>query len=195
MTESALLSRHPLLKLKKEKTRKIHVILVQLPVAPHMDSIASSRPYRLANDVDGFPRASAGALMVGHQASALPTPHGCMKCSNRSATPARKAFGGHRSAATIVVKPMAMMLLARNPPSPSASARRKDLAALTRPGCLVVAAVGKRTSCRRTWSALCGDHRRRMNRKEDGKLAGDVDFDGSRSRRMINALSPAASAP
>ena len=89
----------------------------------------------------------------------------------------------------IVGKPMAMMLLAKNATVTICHSATRDLASITRQADVVVAAVGKRNMLTAEMvkpGAVVIDVG--MNRNDEGKLSGDVDFDGvKRSRRLDHA--------
>ena len=175
MTEADLLARiHAL-----NEDPKVHGILVQLPLPPHMDSHRVIEAISPEKDVDGFHVASAGALMVGQPGFWPCTPHGCMKMLEAIGYDLRGKHAVVIGRSNIVGKPMAMMLLAKNATVTICHSATKDLAALTRQADVVVAAVGKRnilTADMVKSGAVVIDVG--MNRKDDGKLAGDVDFDG-----------------
>lgn len=159
----------------------VHGILVQLPLPRHMDSqkvIATISP---AKDVDGFHVASAGALMVGRPGFWPCTPHGCLKMLDSIGYDLRGRNAVVIGRSNIVGKPMAMMLLGRDATVTIAHSRTKDLKALTLQADVVVAAVGKRnvlTADMVKPGAVVIDVG--MNRNDEGKLCGDVDFDGVR---------------
>ena len=175
MSEGELLARiHAL-----NEDSKVHGILVQLPLPPHMDSHRVIEAISPAKDVDGFHVASAGALMVGQPGFWPCTPHGCMKMLESIGYDLRGKHAVVIGRSNIVGKPMAMMLLAKNATVTICHSGTKDLGAITRQADVVVAAVGKRnilTADMVKPGAVIIDVG--MNRKEDGKLAGDVDFDG-----------------
>ncbi|MBB3176891.1 bifunctional methylenetetrahydrofolate dehydrogenase/methenyltetrahydrofolate cyclohydrolase FolD [Variovorax sp. Sphag1AA] len=175
MTEAELLARiHAL-----NNDPKVHGILVQLPLPPHMDSHRVIEAISPAKDVDGFHVASAGALMVGQPGFWPCTPHGCMKMLESIGYDLRGKHAVVIGRSNIVGKPMAMMLLAKNATVTICHSATKDLGAITRQADVVVAAVGKRnilTADMVKPGAVIIDVG--MNRKEDGKLAGDVDFEG-----------------
>lgn len=158
---------------------KVHGILVQLPLPRHMDSqkvIATISP---AKDVDGFHVASAGALMTGAPGFWPCTPHGCMKMLESIGYDLRGKHAVVIGRSNIVGKPMAMMLLAKSATVTICHSATQDLGAITRQADVIVAAVGKRnllTADMVKPGAIVIDVG--MNRKDDGKLAGDVDFDG-----------------
>ena len=175
MTEAELLARiHAL-----NDDPKVHGILVQLPLPRHLDSHRVIEAISPTKDVDGFHVASAGALMVGQPGFWPCTPHGCMKMLESIGYDLRGKHAVVIGRSNIVGKPMAMMLLAKNATVTICHSATKDLGAITRQADVVVAAVGKRnilTADMVKPGAVIIDVG--MNRKEDGKLAGDVDFDG-----------------
>ncbi|ATA55281.1 Bifunctional protein FolD protein [compost metagenome] len=158
---------------------KVHGILVQLPLPKHMDSQKVIETISPAKDVDGFHVASAGALMTGAPGFWPCTPHGCMKMLESIGYDLRGKHAVVIGRSNIVGKPMAMMLLAKSATVTICHSATKDLGALTRQADVVVAAVGKLdllTADMVKPGAVVIDVG--MNRKADGKLAGDVDFDG-----------------
>ena len=157
----------------------VHGILVQLPLPKHMDSQKVIETISPAKDVDGFHVASAGALMTGAPGFWPCTPYGCMKMLESIGYDLHGKHAVVIGRSNIVGKPMAMMLLAKNATVTICHSATQDLAAITRQADVVVAAVGKRnilTADMVKPGAVVIDVG--MNRKEDGKLAGDVDFDG-----------------
>ncbi len=157
----------------------VHGILVQLPLPKHMDSQKVIETISPAKDVDGFHVASAGALMTGAPGFWPCTPHGCMKMLEAIGYDLRGKHAVVIGRSNIVGKPMAMMLLAKSATVTICHSATQDLGAITRQADVIVAAVGKRnllTADMVKPGAVVIDVG--MNRKEDGKLAGDVDFDG-----------------
>jgi len=157
----------------------VHGILVQLPLPRHMDSQKVIETISPAKDVDGFHVASAGALMTGAPGFWPCTPYGCMKMLESIGYDLRGKHAVVIGRSNIVGKPMALMLLAQSATVTICHSATQDLAAITRQADVVVAAVGKRnilTADMVKPGAVVIDVG--MNRKEDGKLAGDVDFDG-----------------
>ncbi|SEK06517.1 methylenetetrahydrofolate dehydrogenase (NADP+) / methenyltetrahydrofolate cyclohydrolase [Variovorax sp. OK605] len=158
---------------------KVHGILVQLPLPRHMDSQKVIETISPAKDVDGFHVASAGALMTGAPGFWPCTPYGCMKMLESIGYDLRGKHAVVIGRSNIVGKPMAMMLLAKSATVTICHSATQDLGAITRQADVIVAAVGKRnllTADMVKPGAVVIDVG--MNRKEDGKLAGDVDFDG-----------------
>ncbi|MBN8753150.1 MULTISPECIES: bifunctional methylenetetrahydrofolate dehydrogenase/methenyltetrahydrofolate cyclohydrolase FolD [Variovorax] len=175
MTEADLLARIRAL----NDDPKVHGILVQLPLPKHMDSQKVIETISPSKDVDGFHVASAGALMTGAPGFWPCTPHGCMKMLESIGYNLRGKHAVVIGRSNIVGKPMAMMLLAKSATVTICHSATQDLGAITRQADVIVAAVGKRnllTADMVKPGAVVIDVG--MNRKEDGKLAGDVDFDG-----------------
>ena len=176
LTEAELLARVEAL----NNDPSIHGILVQLPLPKHIDDHKVIEAISPLKDVDGFHVASAGALMVGEVGFKACTPYGCMKMLESIGL--KDLRGKHAvviGRSNIVGKPMAMMLLAANATVTVCHSGTADLAAMTRQADIVVAAVGKRnvlTADMVKPGAVVLDVG--MNRNDEGKLCGDVDFDG-----------------
>jgi methylenetetrahydrofolate dehydrogenase (NADP+)/methenyltetrahydrofolate cyclohydrolase len=176
LTEAELLARVEAL----NNDPSIHGILVQLPLPKHIDDHKVIETISPAKDVDGFAVESAGALMVGEPGFKACTPYGCMKMLESIGM--KDLRGKHAvviGRSNIVGKPMAMMLLAANATVTVCHSGTADLGAMTRQADVVVAAVGKRdvlTADMVKPGAVVIDVG--MNRNDEGKLCGDVDFDG-----------------
>ncbi len=176
MTEAELLARVDAL----NNDPSIHGILVQLPLPKHIDDHKVIEAISPLKDVDGFHVASAGALMVGEVGFKACTPYGCMKMLESIGM--KDLRGKHAvviGRSNIVGKPMAMMLLAANATVTVCHSGTADLAAMTRQADIVVAAVGKvnvLTADMIKPGAVVIDVG--MNRNAEGKLCGDVDYDG-----------------
>ena len=176
MTQAELLARVEAL----NNDPAIHGILVQLPLPKHIDDHKVIETISPAKDVDGFHVASAGALMVGEVGFKACTPYGCMKMLESIGM--KDLRGKHAvviGRSNIVGKPMAMMLLAANATVTICHSGTADLAAMTRQADVVVAAVGKvgvLTADMVKPGAVVIDVG--MNRNAEGKLCGDVDYEG-----------------
>ncbi len=176
MSEAELLARVEAL----NNDPAIHGILVQLPLPKHIDDHKVIEAISPAKDVDGFHVASAGALMVGEVGFKACTPYGCMKMLESIGM--KDLRGKHAvviGRSNIVGKPMAMMLLAANATVTITHSGTADLAAMTRQADVIVAAVGKvdvLTADMVKPGAVVIDVG--MNRNAEGKLCGDVDFNG-----------------
>jgi len=175
MTEADLLARIDAL----NHDDSIHGILVQLPLPAHIDANKVIEFISPAKDVDGFHIASAGALMVGQPGFWPCTPYGCMKMLESIGYPLRGKHAVVIGRSNIVGKPMAMMLLQQNATVTICHSATKDLKAMTLQADVIVAAVGKRnvlTADMVKPGAVVLDVG--MNRNDEGKLCGDVDYAG-----------------
>ena len=175
MAEAELLARIEAL----NNDPSIHGILVQLPLPAHMDAHKVIETISPAKDVDGFHVASAGALMVGQPGFWPCTPYGCMKMLESIGYSLRGKHAVVIGRSNIVGKPMAMMLLQQNATVTICHSATPDLKAMTLQADVIVAAVGKRnvlTADMVKPGAVVLDVG--MNRNDEGKLCGDVDFAG-----------------
>ena len=175
MTEAQLLARIEAL----NNDPSIHGILVQLPLPAHIDAHKVIEAISPAKDVDGFHVASAGALMVGQPGFWPCTPYGCMKMLESIGYELKGKHAVVIGRSNIVGKPMALMLLQQNATVTICHSGTKDLKAMTLQADVVVAAVGKRnvlTADMVKPGAVVIDVG--MNRNDEGKLCGDVDFEG-----------------
>ena len=156
----------------------IHGILVQLPLPKHLDEAAALAVIVPEKDVDGFHIQNAGKLMNGLTGVVACTPKGALEMIRRTGVnlSGKEAVVVGRS--NIVGKPMAMLLLQQNCTVTMCHSRTADLAAHTRRADVLVAAVGKAhfiTADMVKPGAIVIDVG--INRLENGKVVGDVDFE------------------
>ena len=175
MTESDLLARVEGL----NQDPSIHGILVQLPLPAHIDGQKVIEAISPAKDVDGFHIASAGALMTGMPGFWPCTPYGCMMMLESIDYDLKGKHAVVIGRSNIVGKPMALMFLQKNATVTICHSATPDLKAMTLQADVIVAAVGKRNVLTVDMvkpGAVVLDVG--MNRNDEGKLCGDVDFDG-----------------
>ncbi|MEY4738593.1 MAG: bifunctional methylenetetrahydrofolate dehydrogenase/methenyltetrahydrofolate cyclohydrolase FolD [Pseudomonadota bacterium] len=175
LTEAELLTRIDEL----NQDKGIHGILVQLPLPAHIDTHKVIEAISPAKDVDGFHVASAGALMVGQPGFWPCTPYGCMKMLESIGYDLRGKHAVVIGRSNIVGKPIALMLLQKNATVTVCHSATANLKAMTLQADVIVAAVGKRnvlTADMVKPGAVVLDVG--INRNEEGKLCGDVDFAG-----------------
>lgn len=157
----------------------IHGILVQMPVPKHIDPqkvIAAISPTK---DVDGFSVLSAGELASGLPGFRPCTPYGCMKMIETTGIKLRGKHAVVIGRSNTVGKPMAQLLLQANATVTICHSATADLGQHTRQADVVVAAVGRRNTLTADMvkpGAVIIDVG--MNRNDEGKLCGDVDFAG-----------------
>ena len=185
LTEAELLARIAAL----NADPAIHGILVQLPVPKHIDASKVIEAISPLKDVDGFHVASAGALMTGMPGFWPCTPYGCMKMLESINYDLRGKHAVVIGRSNIVGKPMALMLLQKNATVTICHSATPDLKAFTLQADVIVAAVGKRNVLTKDMvkpGAVVLDVG--MNRNAEGKLCGDVDFEGV--RQVASAITP-----
>lgn len=160
---------------------KIHGILVQLPVPKHIDSEKVLNAIDPNKDVDGFHPMNVGALATGNMRFAPCTPYGSMKLLEKAGVPIEGKHAVVIGRSNIVGKPMALMLLQANATVTICTSRTVDLPKYTRDADILVVATGKP-------KMITGDMIKPgaavidvgINRMENGKLCGDVDFDSAK---------------
>ena len=177
LTQAELLQRiHAL-----NRDAAIHGILVQMPLPKHIDPHKVIETISTSKDVDGYSTLSAGELMTGAPGFNPCTPYGCMKLIASTGVALRGKHAVVIGRSNTVGKPMALMLLQQNATVTICHSATPDLKLHTRQADVVVAAVGRRnvlTADMVKPGAIVIDVG--MNRNDEGKLCGDVDFEGVR---------------
>lgn len=156
----------------------VHGILVQLPLPKHLDEREVTERILPEKDVDAFHAVNCGKILQG-KASLLPcTPAGVMEMLDYYDIPIEGKNCVVVGRSNIVGKPMALLLLGRNGTVTVCHSKTKELSKVTKEADILVAAVGKAkliTADMVKEGAVVIDVG--MNRNENGKLCGDVDFD------------------
>ncbi|MES2306025.1 MAG: tetrahydrofolate dehydrogenase/cyclohydrolase catalytic domain-containing protein [Gemmatimonadota bacterium] len=127
---------------------RIHGILCQLPVPPHIDTDKVLRRIDPAKDVDGFHPMNVGKLVLGDPTAFRPaTPYGIQEILIRSGIPTRGAHAVIVGRSTIVGRPMASLLLQSGPGGDAtvtvAHSRTADLATVCRSADILIVAIGR----------------------------------------------------
>ena len=157
----------------------IHGILVQMPLPGHIDPHKVIEAISIFKDVDGYATLSAGELMTGQPGFRPCTPYGCMKLIESTGINLRGKHAVVIGRSNTVGKPMALLLLQANATVTVCHSATIGMGQHTRQADVIVAAVGKRnvlTADMVKPGAVVIDVG--MNRNNEGKLCGDVDFDG-----------------
>ena len=153
-------------------------ILVQMPLPAPLNEREILQTINPAKDVDGFHPLNLGKLLIGEPAPVACTPKGCMRLIRLAKQDLTGLHAVVIGRSVIVGKPMAQLLLNANCTVTTAHSKTRDLPALCRSADIVVAAIGKPKTVKADWikdGAIVIDVG--INRLEDGKLCGDVDFD------------------
>jgi methylenetetrahydrofolate dehydrogenase (NADP+)/methenyltetrahydrofolate cyclohydrolase len=171
----------------------VHGILVQFPLPPQIEEAAIVRAVAPAKDVDGFGPENLGLLATGHPRYLPCTPHGVQQLLLRNGVNLDGAHVVIVGRSNIVGKPLALILMQKaagaNATVTVCHSRSRNLAGLTRLADVVVVAIGQARFLKAEMvrpGAVVIDVG--MNRLPDGKLAGDVDFEGV--REVASAVTP-----
>lgn len=162
---------------------RIDGILVQLPLPDQIDEEAVIERILPTKDVDGFHPYNVGRLVLRMPVLRSCTPKGIMTMLKRTGHELEGLDAVIIGQSNIVGRPMALELLAARCTITVCHSRTKDLAEKVRSADVLVAAVGRPELIRGHWikeGALVIDVG--MNRTDEGKLVGDVDFAGASER-------------
>lgn len=184
-TLPASTSQEELLKLVNDlnNSKEVHGILVQLPLPGHIKEEAILEAISPKKDVDGFHPYNMGRLLIGNPLLQPCTPYGVMRLIESTGIDLSGKDAVVIGRSNIVGKPMSMMLLKKNATVTICHSKTKDLPERVKAADLVVAAIGKAEFVKGEWikeGAVVIDVG--INRTDDGKLVGDVDYAGASAR-------------
>ena len=176
--------------------KNVHGILVQLPLPKHLDEQRALRRIPPAKDVDGFCAENVGNLAMNRETIVACTPNGVMKMLEKyGIDPAGKnAVVLGRS--NIVGKPMAMLLLNANATVTVCHSKTKNLKEICAAADILVVAIGRAkfvTADMVKEGAVVIDVG--MDRDENGKLCGDVDFQAVKEKASFITPVPGGVGP
>jgi methylenetetrahydrofolate dehydrogenase (NADP+) / methenyltetrahydrofolate cyclohydrolase len=167
----------------------VHGILVQLPLPPHFDIRAVLRTVAAEKDVDGFHLYNVGGLVLGETVFPPCTPYGVMKILEYAGIEIEGRNATIVGASNIVGKPMALMLMRREATVAVCHVKTRDLAQYTILADILIVAAGVPNlilpQMVRTGAVVIDVG---INRLADGRLVGDVDFEGV--RRKASYITP-----
>ena len=158
---------------------KVHGILVQMPLPKQIDSATILKALEPSKDVDGLHVENMGRLMADMPGLVPCTPMGCIilaKSVQQNLSGLHAVVIGRSH---LVGKPVGQLLLRENCTVTTCHSRTPNIAKLAREADILVVAVGKPHLVKADWvkpGAIVLDVG--INRMDDGKLAGDVDFEG-----------------
>lgn len=180
-----------LLNLVKELNGKKEIsgILCQLPLPSHLNSDIVINAIDPIKDVDAFHPVNVGKIMIGDYAFLPCTPAGVMELIKSAGVDPEGKNCVVVGRSNIVGKPMAMLLLHKNATVTICHSKTVNLAEITKQADILVAAVGRA-------KFITGDMIKPgavvidvgMNRDENGKLCGDVDFESA--EKTAGAITP-----
>ncbi len=162
---------------------KVHGILVQLPLPKHLDERKALRRIPPAKDVDGFCAENVGNLAMNRETIVACTPFGVMKMLEHYGIDPKGKSAVVLGRSNIVGKPMAMLLLNADATVTVCHSKTRDLKAVCAAADILVVAIGRAkfvTADMVKEGAVVIDVG--MDRDENGKLCGDVDFDAVKDK-------------
>jgi methylenetetrahydrofolate dehydrogenase (NADP+)/methenyltetrahydrofolate cyclohydrolase len=162
---------------------RVDGLIVQLPLPPQLDANAVIAAIDPGKDVDGFHPMNLGRLVAGEPGLLPCTPSGCLRLLDEGGVDLAGADAVVVGRSTIVGKPMALLLLQRHATVTICHSRTRDLRDVVGRADVLVVAVGKPGLVRGEWvkpGAAVVDVG--INRREDGSIVGDVDFDAAAAR-------------
>ncbi|MBB5356379.1 methylenetetrahydrofolate dehydrogenase (NADP+)/methenyltetrahydrofolate cyclohydrolase [Anoxybacillus mongoliensis] len=158
--------------------RSVHGILVQLPLPPQINELHVIEAIAPEKDVDGFHPLNIGRMMTGQQTFLPCTPYGILYMAQSLQVDIAGKHVVVVGRSNIVGKPVGQLFLREHATVTYCHSRTNDLEAITRQADILIVAVGKPkliTSSYVKEGAIVIDVG--VNRLENGKLCGDVDFD------------------
>ena len=172
-------SEEELLSLIRElnERKDVNGILVQLPLPSHIDEDKVIKTIDPKKDVDGFHPQSVGALCIGQPGFVSCTPAGIIQLLKRSGIEIAGKECVILGRSNIVGKPMALLMLRENATVTVAHSRTKDIKEVTKRADILIVAIGQPKMITRDYvkdGAVVIDVG--INRDENNKLCGDVDF-------------------
>ena len=175
---------------------KVHGILVQLPLPAHYDAKRIIAAISSDKDVDGFHLYNVGSLVAGSTVFPPCTPFGVQKMLEYENIPVEGQNVVVVGASNIVGKPMALMLMQKDATVCICHAKTRDLAQFTILADILVVAAGRPNlilpQMVRTGAVVIDVG---INRLPDGRLVGDVDFEGVRQKASYISPVPGGVGP
>ena len=174
----------------------IHGILVQLPLPAHLDEQAILKLIPPAKDVDGFCAQNVGNLAMNRETIVACTPFGVMKLLEEYGVDPRGKNAVVLGRSNIVGKPMAMLLLNADATVTVCHSKTKNLKEVCAGADILVVAIGKAkfvTADMVKEGAVVVDVG--IDRDENGKLCGDVDFESVKDKASLITPVPGGVGP
>ena len=169
--------------------KNVNGILVQLPLPKHIDESKVLLTIDSTKDVDGFHPVNVGKMVIGEDTFLPCTPAGIIEMIKRTDIDIEGKECVVIGRSNIVGKPMAMLMLKENATVTIAHSRTKDLKEVTKRADIIVAGIGKAKFVTADYvkeGAVVIDVG--MDRDENGKLCGDVDFESV--SKVASAITP-----
>ncbi|MFC7681926.1 bifunctional methylenetetrahydrofolate dehydrogenase/methenyltetrahydrofolate cyclohydrolase FolD [Paenibacillus sp. GCM10028914] len=159
----------------------IHGILVQLPLPKHIDEKAVINAIAVEKDVDGFHPMNVGNLVVGDDSLLPCTPAGVIELIKRTGIQISGKHAVVIGRSNIVGKPVSLLLQRENATVTMCHSRTANMDQIARLADILVVAIGRANMIDASYvkpGAVVIDVG--MNRLDNGKLAGDVDYESAK---------------
>lgn len=163
---------------KLNAQESIHGILVQLPLPKHIEEKAVIDAIAVEKDVDGFHPVNVGNLVIGDDSLLPCTPAGVIEMIKRTGIEIAGKHAVVIGRSNIVGKPVSLLLQRENATVTMCHSKTGNMAEIARQADILVVAIGRANMIDASYvkpGAVVIDVG--MNRLENGKLAGDVDFE------------------
>lgn len=163
---------------KLNQDESVHGILLQSPIPSHLDINQAFKAITYQKDVDGFTPSSVGKLTIGEDTFVSCTPYGVMKMFEEYGIDLNGKDVVILGRSNIVGKPLIQCCLQKNATVTTCHSKTKNLKEYTKRADVVISAIGKPkfvTADMVKDGAVVIDIG--INRGEDGKIVGDVDFE------------------
>ena len=160
------------------KREDVHGILLQSPIPQHLDIREAFNLIDYKKDVDGFNPVNVGRLSIGEDAFISCTPHGVIRMLEEYNIPIEGKRAVIIGRSNIVGKPLIQCLLSKNATVTVCHSKTQDIGEITKEADILIAALGRPKFVKEDMvkpGAVVIDVG--INRNDEGKLVGDVDFE------------------
>ncbi|MHA0855559.1 bifunctional methylenetetrahydrofolate dehydrogenase/methenyltetrahydrofolate cyclohydrolase FolD [Paenibacillus sp. CMAA1364] len=174
---------------KLNKQENINGILVQLPLPAHIEEKSIINAIAVEKDVDGFHPINVGNLVIGNESLLPCTPAGVIELIERTGIELSGKHAVVIGRSNIVGKPVSLLLQRENATVTMCHSRTANMAEIARQADILVVAIGRANYIDASYvkpGAVVIDVG--MNRLDNGKLAGDVDFESV--KEVCGAITP-----
>lgn len=168
---------------KLNNKKDVHGILLQSPIPKHLDIVKAFENIDVNKDVDGFNPINVGKLNIGQDCFISCTPHGVIRMLEEYSVPIEGKEAVIIGRSNIVGKPLIQCLLAKNATVTVCHSKTQNLKEISKRADILIAALGKAkfiTEDMVKEGATVIDVG--INRTEEGKLVGDVDFENVKNK-------------
>ena len=169
--------------------KDIHGILLQSPVPPHLDINEAFREISPKKDVDGFHPTNVGKLCLGQDTFVSCTPYGIVKILEEYNIPIQGKHVVILGRSNIVGKPLIQCMLQKNATVTVCHSKTENIENYTKSADILIVAIGKakfvKSNMVKSGATVIDVG---INRADDGKLCGDVDFENV--EKVVDYITP-----